>query len=150
MNNDDFVTLFDLSNIDWLECLKYATKSIVKSICDDWNDSKDMNILIEKYKLNINTIGNYLRKGSDLGLCNYKQEIKEMVSKKISKKTSKPVYCVETNEVFPSSSYIRKEYGIIVSNVCIGKAKTACGLKWIYVEDLPEDFACIICGVSKF
>jgi hypothetical protein len=129
--NSELSNIFDLSNIDWVECLRYATKSIVKNICDDWNISKDINVLTEKYKLSETTIRRYLIKGTDIGLCNY--------IKKNMRKYSK-VYCFSTKEIFPSKKYVEKEYKISIGNACTGTTKTAYGSKWAYVEDLPEDF----------
>lgn len=138
--NSELSKMFDLSNIDWLECLKHATKSIIKSICDDWNAHKDIDQLLNKYKIAECTIRKYLKKGSVLNLCNYTEDAKIIKLEKISQKRSKPVYCFATNEVFPSGEYIKEIYGIHIHLACLGRTKTAYGSKWTYVEDLPEDF----------
>ena len=70
---------YDLSKIDWDECNKFASNSLVKVACDLWNDGikptkKIGNIL----NLHYSTVIRYLRIGNSLGICNYKSHIKNI------------------------------------------------------------------------
>lgn len=67
--------IFDLSNIDWQQSAKFGCKSLVKEVCEYWNDkseyesikdvSKNFKIVCE------GTIRNYLKQGTEAGWCNY-------------------------------------------------------------------------------
>lgn len=70
--------IFDLSDIDWEQCEKYALKNIVKEVCDYWHEHVEVNkekLNLKKlshiFCLNRDTIGKYLNKGYKLGWCNY-------------------------------------------------------------------------------
>lgn len=72
--NSELANLFDLSKIDWKKCAEFANKNIVKKVCEYWNNKREDETtkdLGEKFKLNCQTIRNYLKKGSELGWCNY-------------------------------------------------------------------------------
>lgn len=66
---------------------------------------------------------------------------KEIIDKRRKSNTnhpnmSKPVLCVETGKIFPSTHQIQRELGFASSNissVCLGKYKQAYGYMWRYV-----------------
>ncbi|MGL5330599.1 MAG: hypothetical protein ACRDD7_15110 [Peptostreptococcaceae bacterium] len=80
--NSKFNNLFDLSKIDWLKCNEFALGSLVKDICDYWNNKEECKVtsdLAEEFKLNRTTIIDYLKRGnSDY---NPKDEIKRNIIK---------------------------------------------------------------------
>lgn len=62
-------TIFDLSLINWEEVDKISQKSLVKKVCDYFNEDekikyKDISI---KLKIPVSTVGKYVRKGVKLG-----------------------------------------------------------------------------------
>ena len=90
--------MFDLSKIDWNKCDEYALKNMVKEVCNYWYkhreiNKEDINItnLINIFNLSNITIRKYLKKGTEIGWCNYnpKEENKRTSSKngKLSSKT---------------------------------------------------------------
>lgn len=64
--------LFDL-DINWRYCDEFATKNLVKEVCEFYNANSDMQNykIAEIFKLNKSTIGHYLRKGNKFGWCSY-------------------------------------------------------------------------------
>ena len=84
--NSRLAEIFDLSNIDWLECENLTLGNLVKEVCDYWHKHNDLNkecinttTVGEIFNLTKNTIGKYLKKGAKLGWCNYdpKEELKK-------------------------------------------------------------------------
>lgn len=78
--------LFDLNKINWNECSKYATKNIVKKVCDYWNEKFEFETTVnvgEHFNLSRGTIVEYLKKGTKLNWCNYsgKEELKKSAIK---------------------------------------------------------------------
>src|SRR5206468_9685999 len=71
LNNSHFLDLFNLSNVNWTECHKFACKSLVKDACDLWNEGNNAVNIGNKMKLSHSTIVNYLKQGSQIGWCNY-------------------------------------------------------------------------------
>jgi hypothetical protein len=70
--NSKLAEIFDLSNINWVECHRFACHSRVKEICNLWNgDYSYMDIICKKTKLSRLTVIKYLKQGTKLGWCNY-------------------------------------------------------------------------------
>lgn len=65
---------FNESDIDWSCCDKFASSSIIKTACDLWNDGLLIKEISDKLNINRNTIVAYLKKGANLGLCDYSLE----------------------------------------------------------------------------
>ena len=139
--------LFDLSKVDWLKCEEFALCNLVKSVCDYWNDKKDWETTTDLgkiFKMSRNTIVIYLKKGTELGWCNYngKEE-----SKRNGRRNKKAVamYDLEGNFIMKESSTIKlkerclKELNINlstggISEVCNGKHKTHKGYIFKYID----------------
>lgn len=71
---------FKEEDIDWLKCHEYACNSLVKVVCDYWNEGINNVLLIsKKLKLSRSTITKYLKQGVKLGWCNYdpKEEMRK-------------------------------------------------------------------------
>ena len=80
--NSKLNKIFDLSNINWLECESFALSNLVKEVCDYWylhneinNEGLTTKDLGKIFNLNCNTIIKYLKQGNKLGWCNY--DVKE-------------------------------------------------------------------------
>lgn len=67
--NSLFNELFDLNNIDWDLCFREAEVTILKELCDYFNQNITCSIkeLGEKFKLSLNTVREYLKRGVKLG-----------------------------------------------------------------------------------
>ena len=83
--------LFDLSNIDWLQCEEYALKNIIKEVREYWHKHKEVNKenikivdMMKIFQLSDTTIRKYLKKGNILGWCNYNSK-EELRNKNIDK-----------------------------------------------------------------
>ena len=98
--NSRLAELFDLSNIDWVECHKYATKSIIYHICELWKHHNQIGEISKQLKLHTCTVSGYLKTGNKLGLCDYSPDKNRSNSTFYYK--SKPILCVTTNEKFRS------------------------------------------------
>ena len=128
--------LFDLSNINWQECEKFAYKSLVKDACNLWNNNlKNTQLIGNELKLTRATITTYLKRGSRLGWCDYNPEI-EFRNNSINH--SKKVYCIELDEIFNSTREASRKLNIdngCISKACHGKAKTAGKYHWRYYSE---------------
>ncbi|MBD5537878.1 MAG: hypothetical protein HDQ99_19945 [Lachnospiraceae bacterium] len=67
-------SIFNLDQIDWKLCDKKASNSLVKQVCDVYNENPTLsNIFIAKiFNIDDTTVSKYLYKGNVLGFCNYK------------------------------------------------------------------------------
>jgi very-short-patch-repair endonuclease len=63
---------FNLNHIDWLRADEFSISSRVKEVCNLWNIHKDIRVVEVITKLNITSVISYLKKGYNLGFCNYK------------------------------------------------------------------------------
>ena len=86
--SSELAQVFDLSKIDWGLCNNKATKSIVKMVCDLYNDNPEIRVkeIADKLHLRESTISEYLYKGNELGFCKYKPWNKLPIAVKINDK----------------------------------------------------------------
>jgi len=146
--NSSLNQLFDLSNIDWLQCHEYACKNLIKEACDYWeNGVKNSTKISSLMGLSHTTIVNYLKQGAKLGWCDYNpQKVASINGKKNGKKRGKKVICVETGQIYESISdaarHVINGSDTHISSCCKGKRKS-CGkledgtpLHWQYVDNL--------------
>ena len=85
--NSKLNDIFDLTNINWNKCEKFALSNLVKEVCDCWNNKEEWETTIDianKIKCSSVTIVKYLKKGTRLEMCNYnaKEEYKKTLFKK--------------------------------------------------------------------
>ena len=86
--NSKLNEIFDLNNIDWKECEKYALEGLTKQICEYWEEQKKVNknvtiqILIDKFKLSRKTILKHLKKGMKMGWCEYDKKEEMEIEKR--------------------------------------------------------------------
>lgn len=66
--NSELNELFNLSDVDWLECEEFALSNLVKKACELKRDNSDITTLdiANILKLNKRTIAEYLKKGSKI------------------------------------------------------------------------------------
>ena len=62
---------FTESDINWNECYKNATSSLVESAANLWNDGLSINEISQKLKICDPTVRKYLNQGTISGFCNY-------------------------------------------------------------------------------
>lgn len=67
----DLSNLFNLSNIDWEKCAKIASSSIMYEIIDKYNLGMSTTQIKEILNLSLGAIIRYLKKGTELNLCDY-------------------------------------------------------------------------------
>lgn len=133
-NNEAINKILDFSNINWVEVNEFATKNLVKEICEYYERNKDkMKIkdIADYFKINRNTLTSYLKRGNELGWCNH-----EVICKK-------SVMCIETNEVFESAADCARELSkrycfqfnsAHISSVCNKKRLRHRGLHFEYIS----------------
>ncbi|MGU8921369.1 zinc-ribbon domain-containing protein [Clostridium perfringens] len=144
--NSELAKLFDLSNINWTGCAKFANSNIVKEVCDYWNNKrKDETTtdLMKRFKLGRPAVVNYLKRGTKLGWCNYNPK-EEM--KKIGYNCGKKVEIFKDGQslgIFSSCLELERRseelfgvklLGQNISNVCNDKQKHHKGFTFKYVD----------------
>ena len=130
--------LYNLDNINWLECHKFALSNRVKEACELWmNGLKDTLKISKEMKIGRSQIWKYLKMGSKLNWCDYDSKwYIEDTRKRTKKIRSKRVEIFKNNEslgMFESVAELSRQSENIVgvkllpskiSQVCNGKAKT--------------------------
>ena len=124
--------LFDLSQINWIECHKYAVNSLVKLVCEYKKGHNDLTFVQtgKHFNLGRQTIRKYLKQGEKLGWFDYNCNNKELSSTKVQ--------CVELNKMYESISSAMKLLNISnhhIGDCCKDRNKTAGGYHWMYYED---------------
>lgn len=148
----DLNNILNLSKINWTECRKFALSNRIKEICSYWklhnninNEELTTSHLSNIFKLDKTTISKYLKKGTELGWCNYNS--KDEMSKnaiRTQKSNVKKIMCVETINIYSSSkevvNILMKKYNIKtnveqIRSSCRGK-RTKIPFTFKYLKDL--------------
>lgn len=62
---------YDLKNLDWDKINRNSCSSLLLKACKLWNDGYNVNKISSDLHVALNTVANYLRQGSQIGLCDY-------------------------------------------------------------------------------
>ena len=148
--NSELINFGDFSKVSWLKCEEFALCNLVKSVCDYWNDKKDWETTTDLgkiFKMSRDAIVIYLKKGTELGWCNYngKEELEK--GRRRNEKNGKAVamYDLDGNFIMEESSAVElkerclKELNINlnkggISAVCLGKCKTYKGYIFKHID----------------
>lgn len=89
--NSELNNLYNLSDIDWEECNRYATGSKIEEAAKLWNDGLSTGDIKDKMHISCTTVITYLNKAVELNMCNYnkKESRKRGTLKKLSNQTDK-------------------------------------------------------------
>lgn len=110
--NSNLFKLFDLSNIDWIECGKYASNSLIKTVSNLWKQGVQSTTKIgEKIGVDRHTAQKYLKQASLLGFCNYKTKYE-------IKKENMTKVCELWNDNIRNTLEIAQKLKIDTSTVC--------------------------------
>lgn len=130
----DLSKLFDLDNIDWIKCDKFALSNLIKIACN----LKKNNINLTTVEIS-KTMGycqasiiKWLKKGSKFGWCNYNPKEEQRKSK-----IGKRIKCIDDGRTFNSITEASKYYSTedsSISAVCNGKRKTAGKRKFEFIH----------------
>ncbi len=119
--------LFDLSNIDWKQCNEKAHSNFVKEACNLYmNVSKDYNYIAKALHIGESTARQYIRKGIELGWCDYDMDKFEYDKNKrhgykvsVEFQESRDVY--NLNSIASCSKFIHDIYDINIDPSTISK-----------------------------
>ena len=149
--NSELSTLFDLSQINWQYINELTTKSLIKEICDYWNEHEDVStgMLKNKFKLSYTVIQQYLKQVAKLGWCIYDPQNyrRKNIFKDDTVNTSTPIKCIENNKYFKSVGLCSRKsinaFGIqldlcSIRSVLSGKYTHHRGYHFVYVT--KEEF----------
>lgn len=77
--NSEFATIYDMSQINWQFCAEFATKNIIKDVCEYWSNNKGVTVkaIANKFKIDKSTVYDYLKRGTEIGWCDYQPKSSE-------------------------------------------------------------------------
>lgn len=135
--NSELIDLFDFSKVNWNKSDKFATKNLVKEVCEYYEAHKGEMLLKDmasKVDISYLTLNRYLILGNKLNWCNYdKKEVNSNKFNIIKHPAAKKVLCIELNEEFESIAECSRKmsdrfnerfHTRILSDVCNGKIGT--------------------------
>lgn len=119
-------------DIDWMEADKYATKNIIKQMCQEWENGLAIEDAAVKYGRAVTTIQDWLRKGFNFGWCSYDPSFLKT-----------KVYCFQLDKEFPSGSQAEKDTGVSSLSIlqCCRGLSCSAGIRPITKEPLVWCFA---------
>lgn len=134
------LTHTDKDAINWLECDKFASNSIINLISEMWDSGSSIKEIRAKTKLCDITISKYIKYGNKLGICNIEYSTSEAHKRGalhgINSPNSSSVYCIELNKVYATQKQARIETGAThISACCLGKRNVSNEKHWYYLYD---------------
>ncbi|MGG3157150.1 hypothetical protein ABEP50_15940 [Priestia megaterium] len=146
ITKSEMSNIFNLSNVNWIECDKGSHNSFVRKSCELWSSGiKNTTEIGKVMKIDKQTIIKYLKRGVKHNWCDYdpKEEMRKSAGE-ARKKNYKKVICLTTGEVFESISEASRYFKTSdshISQACNGKRKSAgkhpktnAKLRWMYYE----------------
>lgn len=129
--------IFDLSSIDWIKINEFSVENKVKTVCNFYNNNKELlsnGEIAKELGISFGTLISYLKSGNELGWTNY------------APKGKRKVICVDTKMIFDSINEAVEWCGLkgsaIIIRNCKGIKKSAGKhpdtkepLHWLYLED---------------
>jgi hypothetical protein len=139
--------IFNLNMVNWKECERYASETLIKETCAIWNNTNlPTSKIAEELSISPTTVLRYLKKGAEIGICDYTKESSIGRSKENMGKTlRKPVVQLSLNgkllRKWISINEASRETGIFHTSIgmtCKGKLQKSGGFKWMYEEDYEK------------
>lgn len=96
--NSRLAEIFDLSNVDWLKCEEFALKSLVKEVCNYWNNKEDWETiadLVKVFNISRSAVLKYLKQGTKIKWCSYDSKIETYRNNNRAKDTGKRILAFE-------------------------------------------------------
>lgn len=137
--NSQLSTYFDLSNIDWNQCNKYATSSLVYKVAEIYNnEQKNVQYISKKINISDSTTFRYLEKANELKLCDFNKKEYVNKSKSHSKGTipynAKPIMSLETKKIYSSMAEAKRQCGAYFEPGIVGNPnRTSAKQHWVFV-----------------
>lgn len=143
----------DTSQIDFINCFKNITTSLMKTVCEDYNNNPRQSIkeLAVKYDVNRQTIRKYLKRGNVIGLCQYNTEDMKKhhanVMKEVGKCHSKHIEIFKDDKslgIYESTTDLSnksiehfgtKLHQSEINKLCRGEIKTYKGYSFRRIDD---------------
>ncbi|MEW5569691.1 zinc-ribbon domain-containing protein [Rossellomorea marisflavi] len=139
--------LLNLKLINWIKCEEFASETLVRETCEMWNSTNYSTTKIaEELSISSTTVLRYLKKGVEIGICNYSKNSSINRSRSNYGKTFK----VSVIQFSLQGEFIKKwdaivdaakEIGIHSTGIgmaCKGKLRQSGGFKWMYEKDYQE------------
>lgn len=138
--------ILPLNKINWLKCHEHACKSLVKEVCDVWNNkTHTIKEISDEFKVSKDTVVDYLKRGNIIGLCDYNAEERKRLGWTFTTYSTKQVIQLtpkgEYIKTWNSLKEISSELGLSNSSysaACRGERKLIGGFKWMYKEDYEK------------
>lgn len=131
--------LLNINKVNWTECQNSTFTTLVKDVCEAWENGIRPSRKISKiFNISITTVVKYLKRGSNLGWCNYDPIHEKNNNNKKRKKVVQLTMDDKFIHEYESGKKASKETGIStsgISMVCSGKRDSVQGFKWMYKED---------------
>ena len=144
--------LFDLSDVDFIECGRFACHNLLKEVCDYKKKHPELfvNDIADRLHINANAVRTWLNQGSKLGFCEYdssKEQQRKMHSLRGNTEDAKPIVCLDTGKYYHSTTLFVDEYyqmygkklsGSNIRSVCVGKRHHVNNLHFSFIT--KEEF----------
>lgn len=135
--------IFNLKDFDWATCASMAEKSMIKIVCEFYNENKENMFhyqMAKELDMDINTFTKYLKDGNTYGWCDYVPRTNHKLLKhKLQVYDKNDNFLYNFNTVKECVDFFQERFGIRligsdITRVTTGKTKQHKGYKFKYLE----------------
>lgn len=145
---------FNINNIDWVTCHRFALSNIVKQVAIEWENGCGVQDIMDRLHISRTTTSRYLTLAAEQGWCSYtprKGYLRGCEKRSgVNNTSARPVYCVDKHIIFNYIAEACRALNISsTSNIgtcCVGERDSAGGYQWKYVYDVKRRDGTIIPG----
>ena len=133
-------------DINFDECNKFATSNMIKQVCEYRNSHTEMTMkeIAPFFHVCHDTIRNWVKKGAELGWCDYKSfdDLRLRYQREDMTVSNRPIHCITTDTYHRSATkfveYYKELFGKElcarnIRSVCLGKRNHVNNMKFEYV-----------------
>ena len=145
---------FNINNIDWVTCHRFALSNIVKQVAIEWENGCGVQDIMDRLHISRTTTSRYLTLAAEQGWCSYtprKGYLRGCEKRSgVNNTSARPVYCVDKHIIFNYIAEACRALNISsTSNIgtcCVGERDSAGGYQWKYLYDQTRKDGTIVPG----
>lgn len=132
IESSELRNVINLSEVDWKEIGRISTKSFVKEVCELWNKGiyRSALHLSKEVGMNSGMVTNYLKRGAEIGWCDYDSTIKKVVIQ-----LDDNTRYIRTFKSLAEAERITGVCARRISESCRNNVRTIIAHKWMYETD---------------
>ena len=136
--NSELTELFNLSDVDWDKCEKWALNSLVKKTCNLWEQGYSVSEICKELNISRSTVNRYLKRGRKIGWTTYTPVAGGWNKLEVFQFNLKGEFVGNWESAKQAAQKLNISHQGIVDS-CNGKLVSSGGFMWRYKKDYEKN-----------